>query len=155
MFLFRQIEDIGFAGFRDNRMALETYIDVYGGTDFATTYNMALENWKNNYSDKVLRMVCDKLEYLSGYEAYVDSIISNAETMSRRKLFATQGGYRLKNIIRTMQDYQRIKDTVLIFDNDRGIEAFFEYKALYYFIAAAMLTVVMMMVEFNSSKAAI
>lgn len=152
MFLFRQVEDTGFTGLHDSRKALETYIDVYGGTDFATAYNMALEDRKNNYSDKVMRMVCDKLEYLSGYEAYVDSIISNAETMSRRKLFATQGGYRLKNIIRTMQDYQRIKDTVLIFDNDRGIEAFFEYKALYYFIAAAMLTVVMMMVEFNSSK---
>lgn len=128
MFLFRQIEDTGFAGLRDNRKALETYVDVYGGTDFATTYNMALEDRKNNYSDKVLRMVCDKLEYLSGYEAYVDSIISNAETMSRRKLFATQGGYRLKNIIRTMQDYQRIKDTVLIFDNDRGIEAFLNIR---------------------------
>lgn len=152
MFLFRQVEDTGFTGLHDSRKALETYIDVYGGTDFATAYNMALEDRKNNYSDKVMRMVCDKLEYLSGYEAYVDSIISNAETMSRRKLFATQGGYRLKNIIRTMQDYRRIKDTVLVFDNDRGMEAFFGYKALYYFIAAAMLAVVMMMVEFNSSK---
>ena len=37
MFLFKQIEDIGFAGFRDNRKALETYVDVYGGNDFATT----------------------------------------------------------------------------------------------------------------------
>lgn len=152
MFLFRQVEDTGFTGLHDSRKALETYIDVYGGTDFATAYNMALEDRKNNYSDKVMRMVCDKLEYLSGYEAYVDSIISNAETMSRRKLFAIQGGYRLKNIIRTMQDYRRIKDTVLVFDNDRGMEAFFGYKALYYFIAAAMLAVVMMMVEFNSSK---
>ena len=95
MFLFRQVEDTGFTGLHDSRKALETYIDVYGGTDFATAYNMALEDRKNNYSDKVMRMVCDKLEYLSGYEAYVDSIISNAETMSRRKLFATQGGYRL------------------------------------------------------------
>ena len=35
MFLFRQVEDTGFTGLHDSRKALETYIDVYGGTDFA------------------------------------------------------------------------------------------------------------------------
>lgn len=152
MFFFEQIENTGFTVLLNNRKALEAYIDTYGGNDFTTAYNAALEAGKSNYSDKVLRSVCDKLEYLSGYEAYVDNVISNAETMSRRKLFASQGGYRLKNIIKTMQDYERIRDVQPVFDNDRGIDVFFQYKALYYFIAVAMLSVVIMMVEFNSPK---
>lgn len=152
MFLFRQVEDTGFIGLLDNRRVLEKYIDTYSGLDFAAAYNEVSEARKSNYSDKILRAVCEKLEYLSGYGEYVDNVISNAETMSRRRLFVAQGGYRLKNIIKTMQDYAGIREVRLIFDNDMGFEAFLEYRALYYFIAMAMLAVVMMLLDFNSPQ---
>lgn len=149
LFCAKQLKGIGFAEFGRINAEVNEYIQGIDQDDLPAAYQDISTLYSRRHYDKALEVVCSKLEHLTGYNLYVRNIISNAEQMSRRSLFAS-GGYPLKNIIKTGRDYEKLAGIEPVLDNDRGIEAFLVYEELYFFIAAAAVIIVGSFISFHT-----
>lgn len=149
LFCAKQLNGMSFAEFFRINAEVNEYIEEIGRKDLSAAYEDILTIYSRRHYDKALEIVCGKLEHLAGYNLYVRNIISNADQMSRRSLFAS-GGYPLKNIIKTGRDYGKLISIEPVLDNDRGIEAFLVYQELYFFIGAAAVIIVGLFISFHT-----
>ncbi len=92
--------------------------------------------------EKQLARIKNKLTYLSGYRDSIAQVFSNVDSMKRFRIFSNEDSFSYNNIIRTAQDFERVKDNTVLLDDDSGVDYFLHHKATYYFAAALLLILI-------------
>ena len=88
-----------------------------------------------NYSYKELAALTNfyshfayQLEYQNGYQAYIESILENAENLSSKKLFSDKNSYSYKSIQKSAEDISKNKNIELSLINDLPVSAVLNYQ---------------------------
>lgn len=76
---------------------------------------------QHSFSWKVLVELHDEVANIVGYSDYLDSIDSQAKTMTSVSIFAKPGTFNYRSIVKTPPAYDNVRDVVPIFDVSKGI----------------------------------
>lgn len=120
----------------------ELLSEVDEGSREMIAYHQSLTAQQQTQLELQLKQLRNKLEYLNGYEASIDTVMANAENMKRFRIFSKQNTFSYSNILRTAQDFERVQNVELKLDNDKGADAFVHYNLMYYIAAALMVAVI-------------
>jgi len=101
---------------------------------------------------KLKRDIRHQINYLSGYNEYVHKVIDNAEQMKRKSLFSDVHSRAYKNLVKTQNDYTRVKNKNLSLQNYSSVNKFFEYNYYLYFTLGIMIFIVYRLFEERENK---
>lgn len=76
---------------------------------------------QQGYSWIVLAELYDECADIVGYSEYLDSIDSQAESMTRVSIFAKPDTFNYRSIVKTPSAYKKVRDVVLVFDISKGV----------------------------------
>lgn len=116
--------------------------EINDGSQQMLAYYTAMEPTQQTQLQLDLKHVKSKLEYLSSYQSSVNNVIANADNLKKYSLFSKQDSFSYNNILRTAADFERVENTAVKLDNDRGVDAFVHYYYLYYIAAAIMVLII-------------
>lgn len=105
-------------------------------------YHQSLTKQQQTQLELQMKELKTKLTYLSGYKTSVDMVMENAENMKRFSIFSKQNSFSYNNILRTAKDFERVENTILMLDNDKGADSFVHYNIMYYIAAMLMIAVI-------------
>lgn len=80
--------------------------------------------------------------YLNEYSQNIDTIISNAEKLKKYSIFTKAGTFSYANILKTANDFSRVKNVEVFNDEFKGVRNFTSYKYQFFFTMALMLSVI-------------
>ena len=80
--------------------------------------------------------------YLNEYSQNIDTIISNAEKLKKYSIFTKAGTFSYANILRTSEDFERVKNVEVFKDEYKGVKNFTSYYYQYFFTMALMISIV-------------
>lgn len=76
----------------------------------------------SKYDGNVLYSSLEQLDYLKGYNDYINSIDEQCDNVTKFSIFADKNSFSYKNALKTKSAYEKIKTTDLPFDVSKGIE---------------------------------
>ncbi len=82
-----------------------------------------------------------KLRYLAGYEERIEAVFQNAKRAERFRIFQEPDSYTYHNIIRTAEDFERVRGLKPVLERDRATFHTLEFTWLSYFAAAFVIYV--------------
>ncbi len=120
----------------------ETVSAIVSGTYIVSEeeYNRA---WESN--DAIAAM-SSQLEHLDSFSNYYDSIVQNAQSMGMFSIFSDPNSFAYKNIQKTVEDFECIKNVQVTLDNELAINSVFSGKLADYSVFAFMLVAALMFI---------
>lgn len=76
---------------------------------------------QQGYSWAVLAELYDECADIVGYSDYLDSIDSQAESMTRVSIFAKPDTFNYRSIVKTPPAYEKVRDVVPVFEISKGL----------------------------------
>lgn len=73
-------------------------------------------------------LLYENADYIAGYSDYIDSVGENADSMLAMPIFAREGSFTYNNIIKTAEDFEKLKDLELDYGMDKGIVAVTDFE---------------------------
>ena len=71
-------------------------------------------------------------KYIESYHDEIDSVIKNADYLQKFSIFNKGKTFTYSNILRTANDFRRIQNVEVSYDNSRAVESFVNYYYSYY-----------------------
>lgn len=105
-------------------------------------YHQSLTESQRTQLELQMKELKSKLTHIAGYHESIEAVFTNAENMKKFSIFSKKDSYSYSNIIRTAQDFERVKDVNVKLDNDKGTDSFVHYNLMYYIAAALMAAII-------------
>lgn len=85
--------------------------------------------------------LADQLEYLAGYEEYLEQIQENREKLSSFSIFNQSESFTSRNIEKTADDFAVLNGVSPSLGEDRAISAFFSFELTDYFLVLSLVLI--------------
>ena len=89
-----------------------------------------------------LSLLSEKLTYLSEYPQSITTILENKQKVEAFSIFQEKDSFTYKNILKTADDFSRMKDVTLALDKDRVTEHMIENNYLSFFVFAFVVYII-------------
>lgn len=63
----------------------------------------------------------ENVKYIAEYPEYIDNVQENAKTMTSMSIFAKKGSFTYNNILKTAEDFEKLRDIRLTYGPEKGI----------------------------------
>lgn len=94
-----------------------------------------------------LSSVRGQIDYIYGYQSYLQGIDESAEKMREVSALGTEGSFSRKNIDKTVKDYAPLKALTLKLENERAVNAFTKCTLTGLFLMILAVVIVLIMLE--------
>ena len=130
----------------------ETKLNEFKNIDnFYNAIEIELESVQDETLNLILNKIYDERKSIDSYSDKIESIIIQSESMSGISIFNDNKG-SLSNIIKTADDYKKIQNVGLSFNNHLGLQSFLDidYTELFILILLIMSLAVLIVNENNN-----
>ena len=125
--------------------------ELKNATDFYNAIETELDSAQDETVNVILNQIYEEKESIDSYSDKIESIIIQSESMSGISIFNDNKG-SLSNIIKTANDYKKIQNIELSFNNHLGLQSFFDidYTELFILILLIKSLAVLIVNENNN-----
>lgn len=103
---------------------------------YAQAEKMSKSNDNNLEEMAILQDISAQLSYIKSYPAFINEMNDRAETQSKAKLFSDENSFSYKNLFKTAEDYQGLKNAELQIGKNSTVLAVGEFKITDYLLIA-------------------
>lgn len=133
--------------YSDNKyyISLINEYKVYDLNDAKERVTSLYQNIKNDNQQGNLNEVRNlllKIRYLEKYKSNIDEIINKSNQLQNYSLFSDELSFSYNNIIKTGQDFSKVKNISVELDNDRAVESTVEYYYIFYISFALVVIII-------------
>lgn len=135
-------------------LELATYFDTYWEEVFESQkeeMEQGIESdsslSEKNIEVSAMSSVREQVDYIVGYQSYLQGIDESAEKMREVSALGTEGSFSRKNIDKTVKDYAPLKELTLKLDNERAVNAFAKCTLTGLFLMIQAVVTVLIMLE--------
>ena len=129
---------------------LAAYFEAYWEEVFEKREEEIEEDFSLSKKDievAAISSVREQVDYIAGYQNYLQGIDESAEKMREVSALGTEGSFSRKNIDKTVKDYAPLKTLTLKLDNERAVNAFTKCTLTGLFLMIQAIVTVLIMLE--------
>lgn len=112
------------------------------GSQEMLSYYQTLDESKKVQMQLEFKDIITKIKYLRAYPDSVKQVMQNAASLKRFSLFSKPDSFSYNNIIRTANDFERVRNVKPELTNDKAVGAFTEYYYMFYIVFALMIMII-------------
>lgn len=129
VFLGIQIGDSGFEQFQMQNKEYNVVLESVKQLPLEEGVTQIKKQAMENPTTPVL-LLSEKLTYLLNYPQSIATILENKEKVEAFSIFQEKDSFTYKNILKTAEDFSKMKDVTLTLEKDRATESMIENSYL-------------------------
>ncbi len=141
VFLGIQIGDSGFEQFQMQNKEYNVVLESVKQLPLEEGVTQIKKQAMENPTTPVL-LLSEKLTYLLNYPQSIATILENKEKVEAFSIFQEKDSFTYKNILKTAEDFSKMKDVTLTLEKDRATESMIENSYLSFFVFAFVVYII-------------